>query len=256
MRSAARLLSAEARKLAGLPLAWLGAMVALVAPSALLLLARAFSSVVGMTGDNGGGSPDAGFAELTIGVVGVGLVAVQSVASEYARDRRAALPARQIAASLAAAPRRIPLLTAKLTVLLLAVIALAAVAVPATLAVASALHGGHGVPARELADRAIAVGLYWVLTTLLVFSGTVLLRSGIVPIALLILNNSVVSFSLVLFFLVPAGAYLPDIAGMRMYLDLDWVGLPYGPLGGGLVMAAWSGAALAAAGITFVRRDA
>lgn len=251
-----RLVAAEARKLLGLPLTWAGVVIALVMPSAVLVLGRLLGAFVGASAGDDGPNPDAGFAELTIGVVGVGLVAVQVIVPEYAIDRRAESPGRQITATLAAAPNRTAVLAAKVLVLAVACVALAALAVPAALVLSHAFHGAPVWDGGAIVGRAAAVALYWLLTALLVFAGSLLLRSGIVPVTLLILNNSLVSLTLLLHFVTPLADALPDLAGMRMYLDLDWVGLPYGPVGGGLIMAAWALGGLGAAAVVFERRDA
>lgn len=257
MRSVARSFVAESRKLLGLPSTWIGAAIALAAPPALVLLGRALAG-----GDADAAEPyrDAGFAELTAGVIGVIVLSVAAVSSEYARDRRADVAARQIAATLTAEPRRIRVLATKAAVVATAIVLLAAVVVPVTLALSHALGSAPAIAADEpgaIAGRAVGAGLYWLMTGLLAFAVTLLVRNGIVPMVVLVLNNSVMSLSLLVHHLTPLADYLPDLAGMRMYLvEIDWLGLPYPPVVGGLVMAAWTVAMLAAAAVAFERRDA
>ena len=93
---------------------------------------------------------------------------------------------------------------------------------------------------------------------LIAFAITVLARSGIIPLIILIANSSVVSVSLLLTNLTPAAHWLPDMAGRNLFgFPADSV-VPGGldPTPGAIVMAGWALALLIVAGIVFRRRDA
>jgi hypothetical protein len=88
---------------------------------------------------------------------------------------------------------------------------------------------------------------------------TVLARSGVIPLVVLIANSSLVSVSILLTHLTPLAYYLPDLAGMRLFVADDSLGLfaeALDPLTGALVMAAWALGLLALSAAVFHRRDA
>jgi len=109
--------------------------------------------------------------------------------------------------------------------------------------------GDHS-PAFE-PSRLIGAVCYWVLTALLAMGITLITRSGIIPLAILIINSSLVSFSFILSKVTPLAYYLPDRAGADMFM-LDRYSPP---LTGGLVMLAWVVVIFGAAAILFLRRD-
>jgi hypothetical protein len=95
-----------------------------------------------------------------------------------------------------------------------------------------------------------------VLTALLAYGITLLTRSGVLPLSVLILNTSVVSVSFLLSRAVPAAGYLPDLAGAHMFVRRIDSPVDIAPATGGLVMAGWVLAVLSAAVFVFRRRDA
>ena len=221
----------ELLKLAGLPSAWVAAALGLLIPPLLVTLnARAVPA-----------GTDTGFLELTVGVLGPLVLGTIAAGSEYRGG--------QIRTSLVCVPSRARLLAAKTGAVTLTVAVTAALSAVLTLAVAGTLTGGAG-------PRIAGVVVYWVLAALLAYGITLLTRSGVLPLTVLIVNTTAVSFSYLLTKVTPLAAYLPDLAGARMYLhDMDTPG-DLGPVTGGLVMAAWVAALLGVAGYVFHRRDA
>jgi hypothetical protein len=125
----------------------------------------------------------------------------------------------------------------------------------ATLAAVLTLAAG-GVLTAGTGPRIAGVVVYWVLDALLAYGVTLLTRSGVLPLTVMIVNTTAVSFTYLLTKVTPLAAFLPDMAGAHMFIhDMNTPG-ELGPLTAGLVMAAWVAALLAVAGYVFHRRDA
>ncbi|TDD68742.1 ABC transporter permease [Jiangella aurantiaca] len=240
--SAADAVAAELRKALTLPATLAGLAVAVLGPVALAALNASQG-----TADSAAEAALAAEPLITIGAIVLGVIAVSS---EYNGGR-------QIASTFAAMPRRLTVLAAKAAAVAVLVAVAAAVAFPASLLVAR-LVAGPGPGADDVLGRAIGAGVYAVLIGLIALAITVLTRSGIVPLIVLIANGSVVSVSFLLYLVTPLARYLPDLAGMRMLAGDDRIAIDdaLAPLPGGLVMAAWTAALLAVAGAVLVRRDA
>ncbi|MEU8611290.1 ABC transporter permease [Actinoplanes sp. NPDC048791] len=222
---------AELLKLAGLPSAWVAVALSLLLPPLVVLLnSRTVAN-----------SPDTGFLELTVGVLGPLVLGTVAAGSEYRGG--------QIATSLVCVPSRMRLLAAKTAALVLSVAVTAVVSAVVTLAVAGVLGGGTG-------PRIAGVVVYWVLNALLAYGITLLTRSGVLPLTLLIVNSTVVSVSFLLTKLTPLAAYLPDLAGAQMFIEPHDVGTDLTPVTAGLVMGAWVAVLLGVAAYVFHRRDA
>ncbi|MGW6006566.1 ABC transporter permease [Oerskovia enterophila] len=257
------LLAAELQKMVALPGVWTGAAVAVLGTAALTLLNAVGvrdALVAGRPEDTGYGSAfDTAFAAMPIGTVGAVVIGVIAVSSEYTANSPDAGGGRQIGTTLVAVPRRVSVLVAKVTAVVLLVIATAVAAVPASVALAEAIIGDAAtatVPLDEAVRRCLGAALYWTLTALLALAVTVFTRSGVVPLLVLVVNSSLVSVSLLLTMLTPLAHWLPDMAGRRLFGDVDTVagGLAPGP--GALVMTAWAVALLVVAGTVLSRRDA
>ncbi len=224
-------MSTELRKLAGLPSVWVAAALGLLMPPLLVVL----------TGAGAPDTSDTGFVELTVGVLGPLVLGTVAAGSEYR--------GRQIRTSLLCVPSRLRLLAAKTGAVALTVGVTAAVSAVVTLAVAGTLTGGAG-------PRIAGVVVYWVLDALLAYAVTLLLRNGVLPLTVMIVNTTAVSFTYLLTRVTPLAAYLPDMAGAHMFIhDMD-TPAPLAPLTAGLMMAAWAAGLLAVAGYAFHRRDA
>jgi ABC-type transport system involved in multi-copper enzyme maturation permease subunit len=255
--------AAELRKAVTLPATWVALAVTLLGSVGVTVLnavatrsaldsgereSRAFVSVF-----------ETAYAAAPLGTVGAVVIGVVVMSSEYTANRTDAGSGRQITATLAASPHRTRVLVAKaLTVVLLVVVA-AAATIPAGVGIARLIIGGGSPGTVALDDallRTLGATLYWTLTGLIALAITVLARSGIIPLVVLIANSSLVSVSLLLTSITPLAHWLPDMAGRRLFGGLSTVegGLDAGP--GALVMAAWAVALLAVAGVVFSRRDA
>jgi ABC-type transport system involved in multi-copper enzyme maturation permease subunit len=259
-----RTIAAELRKTATLPASLAAAGVAFLGAFGITLL-NAFSVRnalrAGRPDSVGYTSPaEAAFSAIPLGTVGAIILGVVVISSEYTTNSPDSGGGRQITATLTATPRRHVLLAAKAGSLLLLVLALAAITIPACLTAAHLIVSGPPAPDALGATLARAAGaaLYWTLTGLMAMAITVLSRSGIIPLIVLIANSSLVSVSVLLAHVTRLAYYLPDLAGTRLFAD-DQMGLfedVLDPLPGGLVMAAWALAFLAVASAVFTRRDA
>ena len=222
---------AELLKLAGLPSVWVAVALSLLLPPLVVLLnSRTAAS-----------SPDTGFLELTVGVLGPLVLGTVAAGSEYRGG--------QIATSLICVPSRLRLLAAKTGAVMLTVAVTAVVSAVITLAVAGVLTVSAGL-------RIAGVVGYWVLDALLAYGITLLTRSGVLPLTILIVNSTVVSVSFLLTKLTPLAAYLPDLAGAQMFIEPHDVVADLTPVTAGLVMGAWVAVLLGVAGYVFHRRDA
>lgn len=203
---------------------------------------------------------DTGFDVMPLGVVGAIVLGVIIIGSEYTANNSDAGGGRQIPTSLAAVPRRGLLLAAKAIVLTLVTGILAAGTISGAIVLSQALLGHYGHPldqmVNELGWRAVGGVVYWILTALIAFAITVLTRSGIIPLIVLITNSTLVSVTLLLTKVTSLARFLPDVAGAQMF-TVDYPAKHMlAPLAGGIVMGAWTAALLVAAGTVFARRDA
>lgn len=256
-------LAAEARKAMTLPATFAGLAVTLFGSSALTLL-----NAVSVRGALDAGQPqrvastapfDTVLAAAPLGTVGAVVLGVVMISSEYTANRSDAGSGRQITATLAAIPRRLTLLAAKVVTVVVLVAVTAAATIPACLSIARAIIGTaeETISVDDVVARSLGVALYWTLTALMAFAVTVLTRSGIIPLTVLIVNSSLVPFSLLLSNLTPLAHYLPDLAG-RHLLEGGQFTIDGGldPVTGTFVMGAWTLALLAIAGAVFARRNA
>lgn len=260
-----RAILTELSKTATLPGVWAGMAVAVIGSVALTILnavtvrSAVTSGRPELVADT---SPfETAFAMMPLGTVGAVVIGVIAMSSEYTAVRTDAGGGRQIATTLTALPGRLRLLTAKALSVFVLVATIAVVAVPLSVLVARVIIGDAAtelVTVGDAARRWAGGALYWVLMGLLAFAITVLARSGIIPLIVLIANSSVVSFSLLLTNLTPIAHWLPDMAGRNLFgFPADSVvagGLD--PVPGALVMAGWTLALLLVAGVVFRRRDA
>lgn len=255
---------AEFRKLLGLPASLVAVAISVLGTLGLAALSALSMRAALDRGDTARFTDhttiDAGLDLLPVGAVGAIVLGVVVISSEYTSHRHDAGGGRQISTTLTSTPRRSALLAAKVTVVAVTTGALAAFTVPAAILVSQTLLGEHGHPLGDLVERngwrVAGSVVYLVLTALLACAVTTLTRSGIIPLALLVANTSLVSVSLLLTRVTALARYLPDVAGAQMvsanYPAEDMLG----PLAGGLVMAAWTVVMLVVAAVVFARRDA
>lgn len=256
-----RLVRAETLKLASLPSIWVASALTLVIPVLLAMLdAQVLRHALqtGQTGDlESTSTVDGGFGQLIFGLVGVVVLGVVSISSEYARNARTVGAGRQISTTMTAAPARGHLMAAKLVVLVVWVTVLAAVTIPATVRVSHVGLGDYATPlGRELWTRSLGVLAYWVAMALIGFCLAAVLRNGVIPLVLLITNVSVVSFSLLLAGVTPLARFLPDMAAYPLFLTEHPMAHPLVGGAAATVLALWAVAAVAATLASYAARDA
>ncbi|WP_433271606.1 ABC transporter permease [Actinosynnema sp. CS-041913] len=257
-------ISAEIRKLVSLPSTFIALGIAVV--GTLGIAALTASSLRGKLASGNTESLvdtstiDIGFDVMPVGTVGAILLGVTIVSSEYTAGNSDVGGGRQILTSLACVPRRGRLLAAKAIALALVTGILAAVTISATTLLSQAFLGEYGHPLGRLVDelgwRAVGCVVYWVFTALIAFAITVLTRSGVIPLIVLIANTTLVSVTFLLTKVTSWAKFLPDVAGAQMFT----VGYPaeqmLAPVPAGVTMCAWTVGLLVLAGTVFVRRDA
>ncbi|MBB6550505.1 ABC transporter permease [Nonomuraea rubra] len=253
--------SAEFRKIRTLP----SACVAVVAGTAFTLFIVA-SSARNQAGRLAAGEPtyyasdDLALSLSAPGVIGVIVLGIVIMSSEYTATGKDAGGGRQIPATLTAIPGRARLLAAKAVVLAVLSTLVAAVTIGAAILMTQVILGEYASPPAQLIEavgwRPAGAVAYWVLTALIAFSVTVVTRSGIVPMVVFIANTTVVSVSFLLTRVTSLARYLPDVAGAQMFATNYPAESMVGPVTGAFVMTGWAAVLLAIAAVVFVRRDA
>ena len=248
---------AELSKLASLPSVWASYIVGVAVPAAVAYISASSVNSAIASGVKEKAGTDVGFQELAFGVVGATILGVVAASTEYFTEGEDSGGGRQITTSLTVVPSRTRFLVAKVAAIVTAVGLLALVATAITLTFVQILLGDHvhAFSADNLA-RTLGVVLYWVFTALLAFGITLVTRNGIIPLAVLILNTSVVSVTFLLTKITSLAAYFPDMAGIRMFITEVDLPVEVSPVVGGVVMAAWAAAMLGAGFVSFRRRDA
>jgi hypothetical protein len=257
------LVRSELRKTLTLPATAVALAIATIGPIALAVL-NAFHVRDALTSgrtDSVGytNAAEAALSVVPLGTAGAMVLGVVAISSEYTANSTDAGGGRQISTTLMATPRRWTLLAAKATVVVALVVLAALVSLSISLVAAVAIVGDAAQPnADEPIGRFLGAGLYWALAALMALAITVLTRSGLVPLIVLITNGTVVSVSFLLWKVAPLARYLPDLAGTRLFAGESFTAvddaLP--PVTGGLVMTAWAVALLLLAGVVLNRRDA
>ncbi|AIQ46659.1 hypothetical protein R70723_12845 [Paenibacillus sp. FSL R7-0273] len=245
-----RAFHAELYKLFSLPGIWLACCIGAFAPAVIAALdsiAQKEDLIAGVSTR----LPEAGYIGLAVGVQGVIILGVLAVSSEYLTESSESGGGQQIAASLTVVSSRLHFLLAKAGAVTLISILQCSVAIAAVVP-ATHLILGEYAPGFEW-PKLIGAICYWAFTALLAFGITVLTKNGIVPLAVLIINSSFVSFSFLLSKVTKLALYLPDRAGIDMFMSLSESILS--PFRGGLVMFAWVAVLFAAAIVVIRKRD-
>jgi hypothetical protein len=257
------LTAAELRKAFSLPSVYVGIALATAGTVGLSALAASTRRAAMDRGDTNAfrnSTLDAGFEIVGPGVIGMAVLAVVIMSSEYTPNRKDAGAGRQILVSLTSVPRRGVLLAAKAVVVAALTTLIAMISILTGLAVTQALLGEHGHSFSTVLDQSgwrIAGAIaYWVCSALIALAVTVVTRSGIIPLVVLIVNSSVVSVSYLLTKVTPLAKYLPDVAGVQSFTRQYPADNMLSPASGALVMAGWTALLLVAAGWIFARRDA
>lgn len=257
------LFAAELRKSATLPATWAGIAVTLLGSAGITVLNALSTRAALEAGDpqyHGFASPfETGYAAMPLGTVGAIVIGVIAIGSEYTANSADAGGGRQITATLTAIPRRPSLLATKAATVIVLIAATAMATVPACVGIARAIIGDTAVETVALDEqltRSFGAALYWTLMGLIAFAITVMTRSAIIPLIVLIANSSIVSLSLLLTYLTPLAHWLPDMAGRHLFGGLSMVEGGLDALPGAVVMGGWAVALLTIAAIVFARRDA
>lgn len=245
-----RTFNAELSKLFSLPGVWLALLVgACVSPAIAVLdiLAEKGDIIAGVSTR----LPEVGYNGLAFGVQGVIILGVLAVSSEYLTESSESGGGQQITTSLPAVSSRLHFLLAKASAVTVISILLSIVAIVTTVTATIFILGEYA-PAFELSSLIGAV-CYWTFTALLAFGITVLTKNGMIPLAVLIINSSLVSFSVLLSKVTKLAYYLPDRAGMEMFMSMS--DRYHTPFTGGIILFAWVAALFIVAAIVFQRRD-
>ncbi|MDR9855427.1 ABC transporter permease [Paenibacillus sp. VCA1] len=245
-----RAFNAELSKLFSLPGIWLAFLIGVVAPAVIAALdsiAQKEEIIAGVSTR----LSEVGYIGLGLGVQGVIILGVLAVSSEYLTESSESGGGQQITTSLTVISSRLHFLLAKAGAVTVISILLSIVAIMTTLS-ATQLVLGEYTPAFE-GTKLFGAVCYWTFTALLAFGITVLTKNGIIPLAVLIINTSVVSFSFLLSKVTKLALYLPDRAGLEMFMFTSDRFLT--PFTGGLVMFAWAVVLFIVAAIVFHRRD-
>lgn len=245
-----RAFNAELSKLFSLPGIWLAFLIGALAPAFITLMdsiAQKEEIIAGVSKR----LAEVGYIGLALGVQGVIILGVLAVSSEYLTESSESGGGQQMTTSLTAVSSRLRFLLAKAAAVTVLSVLLSIIAILAALS-ASYLVLGEYTPAFEQ-SKLLGVVCYWTFTALLAFGITVLTKNGIIPLAVLIINTSFVSFSFLLSKVTKLALYLPDRAGTEMFMFTSDRFLT--PFNGGLVMFAWVLVLFIVAAIVFHRRD-
>ncbi len=249
-----RALKAEVLKLITLPGVRVATAIAVAAPAMFTAM-----TVQQIRSNRESGQPgaftstvDLAFGEFQLTMVTAVVLGVVAAASEYTPSSTTPGAGRQVTTSLLAVPGRTRLLAAKVGALLGLAIVTSAAAIGAAMWVASGIGPDWG----QAHWRFIGAVVYWCAVALMSFAIGAWTRNTVVPIAILGVNLSAISFSFLLLKLTPLARFLPDLAGARLVMHEVAFADPLPPLTGGVVMAAWTAGLLLVAGTLFIRRDA
>lgn len=256
-----RALHAELSKLLSLPGIWLAFLIGAFAPAVIAALDSTAQKEEIISGVSTRLS-EVGYIGLALGVQGVIILGVLAVSSEFSTESSESGGGRQITTSLTVVPSRLHFLLAKAGAVTVTSILMCIVAIMTTMS-ATHLILGEYAPAFEW-SRLIGAVFYWIFTALLGLGITVLTKNGVIPLAVLIINSSVVSFGVLLSKVTKLAFYIPDRAGTEMFLFTNDRHTPitgsfferfHTPFTGGLIMFAWVAVIFIAAAIVFHRRD-
>ncbi|AZS15440.1 ABC transporter permease [Paenibacillus lutimineralis] len=245
-----RAFNAELSKLFSLPSIWLAFLIGAFAPAVIATLdsiAQKEEIIAGVSTQ----LSEVGYIGLALGVQGVIILGVLAVSSEYLTESSESGGGQQITTSLTVVSSRLHFLLAKACAVTVISILLCIVAIMTTVSATHLILGDY-TPAFEW-SKLIGAVCYWAFTALLAFGITVLTKNGIIPIAVLIINTSLVSFSFLLSKITKLALYLPDRVGLEMFMFMSDRFLT--PFIGGLVMFAWVIVLFIVAAIVFHRRD-
>lgn len=245
-----RAFNAELSKLLSLPGIWLALLIGAFAPAiiaALDSIAQKEEIIAGVSTR----LLEVGYIGLALGVQGVIILGVFAVSSEYLTESSEAGGGQQITTSLTVVSSRLHFLLAKAGAVTVISTVLSVVAIVTTLSATHLVLGEHTPPFEGI--KLLGAVCYWIFTALLAFGITVITKNGTIPLAVLIINTSFVSFSFLLSKVTKLALYLPDRVGIEMFMFTSDRFLT--PFKGGLVMFVWVAVLFIAAVVVFQRRD-
>ncbi|WP_103061995.1 ABC transporter permease [Actinomyces qiguomingii] len=255
------LVKAELLKLMTLPSVWVASALAFIVPVGLAWLSASTVHRALSTSDTSSlvsaSTADAGFGQMTYGTIGIVVLGVVAMSSEYARTAQNVGASRQVTTTMVGGPKRMQTIASKLAVLAVWTVGLVIVTLPSSLAVSKVVLGDYATdPDGELLRKAVGVVLYWLSMALLSYAFTSVTRNGALSLIVLVANSSVVSFSLLISQLTDAARYLPDTAGVSMFLTDTPISSPLQPASAMFVTFGWLIASVLTASWCWVRRDA
>ncbi|SUU74291.1 ABC-2 family transporter protein [Actinomyces denticolens] len=255
------LVRAEVKKLCTLTSIWIATASCILLPVGLAALSahtmyRALSA--GRKGEMlSSSTADAGFGHLIFGAIGVVVIGVIAMSSEYTRNAQKVGRSRQLTTTMIAAPRRFQTVISKIIALCLWVVATSAVAATITIAVSRQMLGEYAAPLDGTYWRRVAgVSVFWVMMALISCAFTAATRNGVLPLVILLANSTVLSFSRLLALVTDLAKYLPDTAALSMFLVESPVENAVGAATGFYVCTAWGLLAAAIIIVSWVMRDA
>lgn len=155
-----------------------------------------------------------------------------------------------------ATPNRARLLAAKAILTAVISFVLAVLSIGLAVILRQAVLGDIGLTITEFTPsmwlNLLTVALNWTLISLIAFALTVLARSILLPVIVLV--PMVLGLGVALVSVLPWLKYAPDLAGLQLIALYPGLGL-LDPLPGGIVMATWAIVLLIPAFIVFQRRD-
>lgn len=255
------LVKAELKKLCTLTSIWVATVICILVPVGLAALsARAVHRALS-TGEKRGmlstSTVDAGFGHLIFGTIGVVVIGVIIMSSEYVRNAQKVGRSRQLTTTMIAAPRRFRAVVSKIIVLCMWVIATSVAATALTIITSRHILGEYASPLDETYWWRIAgVSVFWVTMALISCAFTAVTRSGVLPLVVLLANSTVLSFSRLLALVTDSARYLPDTAALSTFLVESPVENAVNTATGFYVCAAWALLAIVIIVVSWVTRDA
>ena len=191
------------------------------------------------------------------GTIGVVVIGVIIMSSEYARNAQKVGRSRQLTTTMVAVPRRFRAVTSKIVVLCMWVIVTSVVATAVTIITSRHILGEYASPLDGACWRRVAgVSVFWVMMALISCAFTAVTRSGVLPLAVLLANSTVLSFSRLLSLVTDSARYLPDTAALSTFLVESPVTNAVDAVTGFYLCAAWALLAVVIIVVSWVTRDA
>lgn len=246
-------LRAEFLKAVSLPAVWVAGVIAVFCPmlfTAITVMQIHRNRASGRTGAFVS-TVDLGFSEFLFTMITAIVVGVVIASSEYTPSNTRPGAGRQVTTTLIACPHRLKAFVTKTFVLAGLSVVLASLSIGLAMTVASTIDPQWG----ETPRRFVGAVFYWTMVALMSYSVAFIMRTTLVPIAVLGLNQSFISISFLLLKVTSLAKYLPDLAGVSL-VSREAAFKPLQAELGAIVMSSWTIILLAIACLCFVQRDA